>query len=338
MSRAGSSKSTSDISQQRRPSFITKRNFASFPRLVTSIVFRNLEFKEILAVRESSSRLQHHVDDHTRRQFIKWCRNVRQSNELSHDEVLLLSVEQFTKMNFHPPYLMKLVERTNIITETCDSEWRELLSPKMIEQRDKLLKLFYEQSSDCFDERETKVIFTLTLLQMLKSLSSSKFKFVHPFNRKASLRFDFKLQDLFFAIPFYDYVYDWFSFDRDWKKMLLLLTKFLDIKVATMHNEDVKWVNFPRPMRFEDATVIFARKNQFTKRARTPAKVKCSCCIEADRDMVQAIKEFMESGEFNWENVASDFSVKCEFSCVRAKVCKFKILHIVSNDFKTISI
>lgn len=246
------------------------------------------------------------------------------SDALTHDQILLLSVEQFTKMNFCPPYVLILIERTRNIAESCDNMWREYITPQRIEEKEKLLEIFYEEANRCFAEKEKKMIFTLTMLKLVKALSDSKFVSVHPFNRKDNLRLHFNLHDAFFAIPFYNFIFDWFSFERDWRKMLLLMTKMLEIKAASQRSNDVKWVNFPRPMNFKHATVIFARKNPFSKRAKSPSRVKCCICMQADRGMISAIKDFMETAEFDWEKIASDFSVNFEFANFRSKVCELK--------------
>jgi hypothetical protein len=90
-----------------------------------------------------------------------------------------------------------------------------------------------------FNEKEKKVLFMLTILKMLKLLDPS-FSLVHPFNRKAKLRINFSVSQLFFAVPFYNFAYDWFEFERDWIQVLLVITKFLEIKavIGISHHVD----------------------------------------------------------------------------------------------------
>lgn len=61
---------------------------------------------------------------------------------------------------------------------------------------------------------------------------------------------------IFFAIPFYKFIFDWFKFETDWIEMLLLFVKFSEIKLALAINEHVEWIKFVKLMAFEDATVI----------------------------------------------------------------------------------
>lgn len=308
------------------------RCLSSFPRVVTSLIFQNLDLKDILNIRESSPGAQIHVDDHIRRRYIKWKQKSPKSESLSHDEILLLSVDQFAQNSFTPPYILTLIEKTQRIAESSGHmTWRELLAPRNIEGKEKLLKFFYEQANEVFSAREKKVIFTLTILQMLKALCSS-FQSIHPFNRKASLRIQFDIQDLFFAVPSYNFIPLWFSFDCDWIPMLLLFTKFLEIKAAIGLRSDVKWVNLLRPMEFKDASVIFGKKNMFSRGAKSPSKVKCCFLILADRDMIEGIKAFLDTGEFDWQKVAKDFTVHCELSCLRAEVCKVSHRVNASSD------
>lgn len=299
------------------------RRFSSLPRLVTSIIFQNLQEEEKLQLRATSSQIKLHVDDHIRREFIKWKQSLKKSDTLSHKEVLLLSIEQFTNVNFTPPYVFALIDKTANIASSSDGIWSDLQTPINVEERDKLLKIFYEEADKALNEKDKKIIFTLTLIGMLKALGDSQFTATHPSNKKASLRLEFQFNELFFAIPFYNYVFDWFSFDRDWIQMLLLVTKFLEIKAAVAKRDDAAWVNFLRPMNFEQASVIFGRKNPFTGRAKTPSRAKCRFIINADREMIGEIKKFIETGEFDCAKVAKHFSVYCQLSCLRTKVCEY---------------
>lgn len=297
-------------------------NFHSLPRLVTSVIFKNLEFEDMIQLRESNSRLQCHVDDHFRRDFIKWKKSLRKDGSLTNDEILLLSVEEFTKKNFYPPYLLKLIKKTKGISSSSDNAWHDFFTPKKIDEKDKLLKVFYEEADKVFDEKEKKIIFTLTLLQILKTLSDSHFKSIHPFNRKSSLRLEFKVRNIFFAIPFYNFIFDWFSFNSDWINILLLFTKFLEMKSAIeTHGDEVTWVNFLKPINFLNASIIFGRKNPLS-RGKTAARVKSCFSINADRGMIEALKKFIETKEFDWEKSRSEFSIEFRFASVRSRVCK----------------
>lgn len=316
MKRKISSKSLPNLSQ------VSTVNFHSLPRLVTSRIFQNLEIEDIIKLRESNSRLQFHVDDHFRRNFIKWKRGLLRDGSLNHNEILLLSIEEFTKMNFVPPYIIALINKTRKIAASAESAWRDFLTPTRIDEKEKLLKLFYAEADKVFDGKEKKIIFTLTLLQIIKSLSDSNIKSVHPFNRKSSLRLEFNVRNIFFAIPFYNFIFDWFSFNSDWINVLLLFTKFLEMKSAIeAYGDAVTWVNFLRPVKFSNASIIFGRKNPLS-RAKALARVKCSFCINADREMIEALKRFIETREFDWEKSANEFRIEFRFASVRTRVCK----------------
>lgn len=324
MKRKISSLSSSCVLKRlRRPRTVAVRNFWSFPRLVTSGALQHLNFKEKLLFRESSSLIRFHVDDNIRRELIRRIKSFSASENLTHEKILVLSIEQYTRMNFNPPYICTLIEKTKNISASCNSIWRELETPARIEDKEKLLRVFYDDVDKYFGEKEKKIAFTLTVLRMLKALSS-KYTCVHPSNRKSCLRFNFVLENLFFAIPFYNYVFDWFSFDRDWIQILLLLTKFLEIKaVSAIQNDQLTtWVDFMRPMNFELASVIFGERNPFTNRSKSPSRVKCCFSFKSDRRMTAAIKEFVITEKFDWERVAKDFTVDCKFSTSGANVCK----------------
>lgn len=272
-------------------------------------------------LRESCPGIQYHIDDHIRREFIKWKRSLPRAEKLTNDEVLLLSIEQFTNQGFNPPYVFSLIEKTHTLASSSDSFWRDSEMPRKLEDKQTLLKVFYEEAGKSFDGKELKTIFTLTLLSILRALSGGKFTVVHPSHRESCLRLEFNFQDLFLAIPFYNYVFDWFSFERDWVELMLLLVKFLEIKVAVAKHEDVKWVNFPSPTNFANASVIFGRRNPFNRRAKKPSRVKCLVWINSNCDTIKALKDFLETGELDWLKVSNNFSVICELSCLRVKVC-----------------
>lgn len=317
---------------------IRSRHIAPVSRIATSIIFDNLGLEDIVTFRGSSSRIKSHVDDHIRRKFIAWRPTVRtQTDDFSHERILLICIEQFTKLRFRPPYILKLINKTQSIAATYDDLWHEFLAPIKIDDREKLLRAFYDETSRCLSEKEKKVAFLLTMLQMLKVLSDSKFRAVQPFNRKANFRLEFKIQNLFFAIPYYNFGFNWFSFNQDWIQMLLLLTKFLEIKAALSRIKDVAWVKYLRPMKFENASVFFAMKNSFTKRTKTPSKVEGRCFIQADRKMITNIKNFMKTENFDWEKIAKEFKIQFKLECVRGKICKSKSrilrLQIIIENF-----
>lgn len=294
-------------------------SLSSLPRLVTSIIFQNLNLSELLTLRETSSGMKHHIDDHIRRKFIKWKKSLKHEL-LSHQKILLLVIEQFVKLSFYPPYIISLIEKTANIEKSCSQIWREYETPVMIEDREKLLKVFYEEADKTFSELEKKVSFTLTVLQILKTLDSN-FSLVHPFNRKARLRANFNISSLFFAIPFYNFSYDWFKFNRDWVQVLLMMTKFLEIKAAVEISRHVKWVNFIKPMNFENASIFFGKRNPCS-RVNTLPKIKANIRIVADKEMVEEIKKFLISGEFDWRKSAKEIRCEFRFACIRSKVCK----------------
>ena len=300
-------------------SLTTIKPLSSLPRLVTSIIFQNLNLSELLAIRECSSGMKCQIDDHIRRKYIKWKKSLK--HELSsHQKFFLIVIEQFVKLSFYPPYIISLIEKTVNIATSCSQIWREYETPMRIEEREKLLKVFYEEADKTFSELEKKVSFTLTVLQILKTLDS-QFTMVHPFNRKARLRVNFNISSLFFAIPFYNFSYDWFKFNRDWVQVLLMMTKFLEIKAAVEISRHVKWVNFIKPMNFEYASMFFGKRNPFS-RVNTLPKVKANVRIVADKEMVEEIKKFLISGEFDWLKSAKEIRCEFRFACIRSKVCK----------------
>ena len=318
------SESSSEVSRLSRSSHsIIRKNFSSLPRLITSRIFKNLDFEDKISMRQSSFHLRSHVDDHIRRQFVKWKMSLKQSEKLTCEKILLLSIEQVTELNFNPPYLIKLIERTGNIAAYADSIWKDFDCPIRIEKKEKLLQTFYEDTITVFDDRDKKILFTLTLLRMLKVLSGSKVKKVHPFNRKNALRVEFTFTDICFMIPCYNYVYNWFSFDRDWISVLLLFTKFLEIKAAVQQDENVTWVNLIRPINFENTSMIIGRKNPLRSRTKTPAKVSCYLRLDGDQEMIKSIEDFLETDEFDWTKVADKLHVSCKFTSHHTKIGRF---------------
>lgn len=180
-----------------------KSNFCrilEFPRELTSIIFENLHLSDKLCVRASCSSLHYHIDEHIRRKIIQWIKKVETcERKLSHDKILLVSIEQYLRKNFTPPYVESLIEMTESIAKFSTDPWNDIKVPSAIERREKLLKFFYEQANEKFTEIEKKISFVLTLLEMLKSLCDSQFTSVHPFNRKAMLRLSFSISNLFFC-------------------------------------------------------------------------------------------------------------------------------------------
>ncbi|KAG5676166.1 hypothetical protein PVAND_006015 [Polypedilum vanderplanki] len=309
------------------------RNFPSFPRELTSIIFQNLHLSDKLSVRESCTRLHHHIDDHFRRKFIQWMRKLAtriDEKESLHDDILLLSIEQYVNMNFTPPLIEALIELTEDIARcSCDS-WHDVTVPIAIEKREKLLKIFYERANEKFTEVERKILFILTLLQMLNSLSSTPLTIVHPFNRKANLRLTFKIQNLFFAIPFYQFIFDWFQFDSDWIGILLLFIKCLEMRAARIKNERVAWTKMIRPMFFKNVSIIVGSENCFRKsQDKKASSVNCTVLMSGSREMIESLKTFLDTGKFDYEKIADEFSVNFEFSCPDSKKSNLRSLFFI---------
>lgn len=297
------------------------KSFASLPRLVTSIIFQNLEFADKLSLRASSSGMKCHVDDHVRRKICKWIESVKLDKEkLSHQRILLAAIEQFVAMNFHPPYILKLIQNTFDIATSCHNIWREYETPMKIEEREKLLRVFYEEADTSFNEKEKKILFTLTILQLLQMLDPF-FSIVHPFNKTFKLRVTFNNSHMFFAIPFYNFAFDWFEFDRDWIQVLLMIVKFVEIKAAMALANHVKWVNLVKPVNFDYASIFFGKKNPCSKVNNFP-RVKATVRIKANDTMIGEIKRFLVTGKFNWEKAAENFDIEFKFVCVRARISK----------------
>lgn len=239
------------------------------------------------------------------------------NNKLTHEKILLLAIGEYIKRDFAPSYIYDLIEMTKRLARNSNTALSTFSVPFILEDREKLLKYFYEEAYEHVpSEQERKIIFILTLLQVLKNLGDSIFTQTHPRNRSSSLRLSFIMSNLFFAIPFYKFIFDWFSFNDDSIPILLLFVKFMEIKMA---KETAAWAKFVRPMTFRNATVLLGSRNPFNRK-NSASKIKCTVNLTASCDMIEAIKGFMRTGEFQWEKAAKEFSVHFEFSCPRNRV------------------
>jgi hypothetical protein len=105
------------------------------------MVFQQLNFADKKALRESSRAVKFHVDDHIRRKYLRWKQKAMLSKEkLSHETILLAAIDQFVALNFHPPYILTLIEKTLNIATCCENIWREYGTPLKVEEREKLLR------------------------------------------------------------------------------------------------------------------------------------------------------------------------------------------------------
>jgi hypothetical protein len=299
------------------------KNLTSLSRELTSMIFRNLHLEDKLHVSESNTRLHYHISDHFRRKFIQWMRKLEDCDleMMSNEKILFLAIERYVKMNFHPPYIQTLIELTQSIERCSSDAWRNIKVPIAIDEREKLLKFFYQQANEKLNDKERKIIFVLTLLTMLRSLCNSQFYIVHPFNRKANLRIFCTIHNIFFVIPFYKFIYEWFDFDDDSIGILLMFVKFLEMKIA----KSSAWTKLLSPMQFNRTTIIFGSENPFNKRVKTHPRIECTILMSANREMIQSMKQFMLNGEdFNsiMKN-ADNFSMHFEFSCPRVKDCEY---------------
>lgn len=317
------SESVNNLLRRRRSSTdIFKKN--SMPQLVTELILQHLNQEDQLNFRLASRSTRSIVDSHIRSKFLEWRRQVRRAENLSSDEILVESIQEFTNMNFVPPYVLALIAKTKNLAEASIGPFRDLQMPRIIEEKEEILRNFYRDASKSFSDHQLKTIFTLTTLRILKTLSNGKFHSVRPGNEPTKLRVDFTFLNLFFVLPFYNYIFDWFEFNRDWIDMLALLVKFLEIKSAVDSNLEVTWPEIARPLNFERASFIFGRRNMFSKFAKKPSQITCHVYINANRDMVEELIKFMNGGSFDFSKACPTFSVVCEMECLRVFVSKFK--------------
>lgn len=125
--------------------------------------------------------------------------------KITHDKILLLSIGEYVKRgNFFPPYVSDLIAMSERIARISKEDLLcDFNIPFVLEEREKLMKIFYEEAYAILPMQERKIIFILTLLRMLKNLGDGTFTSVHPRNRKSELRLSFIVPSLFFAIPYY---------------------------------------------------------------------------------------------------------------------------------------
>jgi hypothetical protein len=265
--------------------------------------------------------IAHQIDAGEYREKSELLTKLREMNEkITHEKILLLSIGEYVKRaNFFPPYIVNLIVMSERLArnskEGCLCDYNV---PFILEEREKLLKFFYQEAYErVASECEQKIIFTLTILRMLKNLGDSIFTSCHPRNRTTELKLSFILPSLFFAIPYYKFIFDWFNFDCDSIQMQLLFVKFMEIKIA---NDSAVWTKFVRPMTFENAVVLFGSKNPFHKRALAAPMIKCIFHMTATREMIEAIEKFMRTGDFEWKNAAKKFAINFEVSCPRNRV------------------
>lgn len=240
--------------------------------------------------------------------------------KLTHERILLLAIGEYVKRDFAPPYISDLIRMTEKVERNSKEVLCDFNVPFILDEREKLLKYFYQQAYDAFSsERERKIVFTLTLLQMLKNLGDFSFTHTHPKNNRNELRLSFIIPHLFFAIPYYKFIYDWFTFDGDSIAIQLLFVKFMEIKIAGERMES-SWAKFVRPMPLENVSILFGSRNPFHKKALALPSVKCIVNMRGSCDMIEAIKEFIKSGEMQWEKVGAKFEAIFELSCPRNRV------------------
>lgn len=266
--------------------------------------------------------ISHQIDVQEYREKSELLANLREMKEkITHEKIFLLSIGEYVKReNFFPPYIADLIALSDKLArnskEGCLCDYNV---PFILEEREKLLKFFYQEAYERAvpSERDRKIIFTLTILRMLKNLGDSIFTSCHPRNRTTELRLSFILPSLFFAIPYYKFIFDWFNFDCDSIAMQLLFVKFMEIKIA---NETAAWTKFVRPMTFENAVLLFGKVNPFHKRALAAPMIKCIFNMIATSEMIESIKEFLKTGDFEWKSASKKFAINFEFSCPRNRV------------------
>lgn len=241
---------------------------------------------------------------------------------------LIKTVGEFIKRDYAPPYIADLVGMTKRIAKNSNVSLCDFNIPFLIEDREKLLKLFSQQAFEqaITSHRDRKII--LTLLQMIKNLGDFIFTQSHPHNRHTELKLSFMISNLFFAIPFYKFIYDWFTFDVDSIQILVLFVKFMEIKIAS-ETKEAAWPKFMKPMTFENSTVLFGSINPFRRKASAAPTVKCTVnFISSNNEMFEAIKRFMRTGDFEWENVAQKFMINFQFSCPRNIISEIKSVRL----------
>lgn len=105
----------------------------------------------------------------------------------------------------------------------------------------------------------------------------------------------------------------------------MLFVKFMEIKIASEIKSEIvawNWIKFMRPMAFDNAIVLFGSKNPFHKKISRVSLVKCTVNLTASCEMIEAIKGFIRTGDFQWEKVSENFVINFQLSCPQNRVGK----------------
>ena len=205
-----------------------------------------------------------------------------------------IPIYHFANRNFTPPILHELIK---------SSTQENSIGLRNLEKRETLLTDFLEQAQNRFQGTELRILYTLTLLDLMKSLTDSKYTVSPPMSRD-NIIISFNIQKIFIGILWASKSLSHFAFDNDFASIPVILSRILSLKEKIPLYSPV---DFQRNEYLDlgDKMVIIGSRldGNWRQKLRSPLTTQCHLHLQGSSSGLQAIRDFMENGTFDWGKV-----------------------------------
>lgn len=292
----------------RKSHAIVKKETFSIEKLPRELIDKVVEILSVenkKRLRATSRNMKAIVDDDMRRSFKKW------TNLNGKD----LRTQHFTANGFTPPILTKLMK----FSDYCRLQNLPPLST--VSESEHLLSQFYNQAKGNFDEVDMKILFTLTMLDCLKSLSDGAVEMAQSLDRQV-LNIRFKITEVYFAVIWARKSYSRFTFENDCTTLLNVFNRLLVIKEALRVDPDTSDINKFGPLDVGDKLLQIGSRVKFNrKKPRSPGILSVEIEMQANSTMIQAFQRFVKGEAFDWESADESMNTSVVFRSLEAQKC-----------------
>lgn len=288
-----------------------KYYLSKLPCEMVSAIVERMNFEDRKNLRGTSTLMKDIIDYKQKWEFKKYQQLVEPDQQIP--------VYHFTNNEFSPPVLHELIQHSQSNVGHLDN----------FERRDELLTSFYQQAQGHFDEIDVKTMFTLTMLDLLKSLTVGIFTLTRPTFSDSDIIVSFTIEKFFIAILWADSSISHFTFKEHFPSILVMLVRMLFMKKNLPFGPPISYQNFEY-LDFDSKLILVGSKvDCWRQKPRAPLTLKCDLRLQGSPKTLQAFVHFMNTGLFDWEQV-EEIQFSMSFFSPEARKCRFKFDFLVN--------
>lgn len=282
-----------------------KFHFNDLPREMIFNIVEKMDFQVRKKFRETSTQMKSIVDYEQKWEYKK--------SQLFTTRDPRMSIYHFAD-DFTPPILHDLIKLSSGLERTQNARGMEM--------RDAMLTQFFQQAQGHYDDPDLKILFTLTMLDLMKNITNGIFFINRPTHQDSDIIISFVIEKIFLAILWASKSISHFAFDEDFPNILVMLTRILHIKEKLPFEPTITYRNFEYLDFGKKLVLVGSKVDYWRPKPATPIMMKWDLRLQGNLNTVQAFKDYMNTGIFDWIRADAVHS-KLSISSPEARKCNF---------------